>query len=115
MDVFCGDDSEELFHQSDPLFLIGVPPFAFLWQDLPHDWDRNLANHDREDEEVDRFVTELPVGSVESKKVAVRGLGDAFKDELADGAKAKSGAQKEVLETSVAAFIGARASVFGGG
>ena len=89
MDVFCGNDFEELFHQGDPLFLIGVSPFAFLWQDLPHDWDRNFADHDREDEEVDRLVTELPVGSVESEEVAVLGLWDALEDEFTDGAKAQ--------------------------
>ena len=115
VDVFCWDDFEELFHQSDPLFLIGISPFAFLWQDFPHDRDRDLADDDREDEEVDRFVTELPVGSIEGEEVAVLGFWNALKNESTDGEKAKIGAQKEVLESSVAALIGARASIFGGG
>lgn len=115
MDVFCGDDFEKLCHQSDPLFLLGVSSFAFFRQDGPDYRDRDLADDDGEDEEVDRLTTELPVGPVESEEIAVLGFWDALKNEAADGAKTKTGAQKEVLEASIAAFIGARAPVFSGG
>ena len=92
LDVFCRDNFEEPFHQSDPLFLIGISSFAFLWQDLPCDRDRDLANDDCEDKEVDRLVTEFPVGSVKSEEIAVLGFWDALQDEFADRGKTKLGA-----------------------
>lgn len=106
MNVTGRKNSQELLHQTHPLFGVRVPSLGFLRQYGPDDGNGDFSHNDADSQKVDRLTTELPVGTIHRKDVSLFWLRDSLEDEAANRWETKREVEEKILEASVTAFIG---------
>ena len=106
---------KELLDEADALFCIRVSLFGSLRQNTPHQRDRDFSNDDSNNEEVDITAAELPVGSVHCEEITFFGFGESWQNASGEVCEGQDAVQKEVLEASVTAFVGAMIAIVSSG
>lgn len=83
MNVAGRKNPQELRHEADALFCVGVSTLCFLGQNSPNDGNGDLANDDTDGQEVDRLATEFPIGAIHRENVSLVWLRNALENKAA--------------------------------